>query len=239
MSAHPLFRPAVLLLAAAFSAQPQPVRAEDAAPAIPPELAASPAALHAPDYEEALRLARGTGRDIVVLQRGSDWNPLGERIYSELWLDKAFAAELGKGFVLVTVDKPEILGGQAVHGRCTEEKCGVTGLSETRIGSNPPLRLARGTADAAPPPDSEITAVESLEKVVSPRGADGTFAVDAAETKNPAKDTLVLAMKTARGGAVLRLDFPTAPNLPGNGPGRAGNGNFVIGEIEVSTGGSP
>ena len=237
MNNHPILRSSVLLLAVAFSSQPQPARAAETAPAIPPEIVASPAALRAPNYEDALALAQGTGRDLVVLQRGSDWNPLGERIYTELWQDPAFAAELGKGFVLVAVDKAEVLGGQAVHGRCTEEKCGVTGLSETRIGSQPPLRLARATADAAPLPDSEITAVESTEKVLYTRGADGTFAVDAAETKNPAKDTLVLTMKTARGGAVLRLDFPTAANLPGNGPGRANNGNFVIGEIEVSVGG--
>lgn len=81
MNNHPILRFSVLLLAVAFSSQPQPARAAETAPAVPPEIVASPAALRAPNYEEALALAQGTGRALVVLQRGSDWIPRGAHLH--------------------------------------------------------------------------------------------------------------------------------------------------------------
>ena len=50
---------------------------------------------------------------------------------------------------------------------------------------------------------------------------------------NPGQETLTLRLETAGGGQVLRLDLLTDPSLPGAGPGRAGNGNFAISEIEA------
>ena len=75
-----------------------------------PDAAIPAAALRATDFEDALQKANASGCDIVVLQRGSDWNVLGERIYNNLWSKEAFAKGLGKGFVLVTVDRPEVPG---------------------------------------------------------------------------------------------------------------------------------
>ena len=58
-----------------------------------------------------------------------------------------------------------------------------------------------------------------------------------AEGKNPPQEILTLKLRATRGGDVLRFDFPADPSLPGNGHGRAGNGNFVLTELEVSRGG--
>jgi hypothetical protein len=64
-------------------------------------------ALRTTDYEDALQKAKAGDCDIVLLQRGSDRNVLSERILTELWSKESFAKSLGKGFVLVTVDRPE------------------------------------------------------------------------------------------------------------------------------------
>jgi hypothetical protein len=187
-------------------------------------------------YGEALDRARKSGQDIVVFQRGSDWNRLGEVLYHDVWLKPEFAHELGNQFLLVEVDHPEVLGGRAVQGQCTSLKCGVTGFSDVAVGSSPPLRLARLVEDQTPLPASEVTGVASTEGAVYRPRKDGAWV---AEGANPAQDTLTLTLKTARAGKLLRLDFPTDPRLPGQGPGRASNGNFVVGEVEVSAGAAP
>ena len=46
---------------------------------------AGPVALRADNYEDALALAKTGDKDIVVFQRGSDWNCLGEAIYQGIW----------------------------------------------------------------------------------------------------------------------------------------------------------
>jgi len=76
-----------------------------AAPGAPPTPNAAGRASH---YEEALARAKASGKDIVVFQRGSDWNRLGETLYNGLWLRDEFARELGDGFILVAVDLPEL-----------------------------------------------------------------------------------------------------------------------------------
>ena len=65
------------------------------------------AGIHAENYEDALTRAKKTGEDIVVLQRGSDWNKLGEMLYNDIWLKDEFARQLGTGFILVAVDRPD------------------------------------------------------------------------------------------------------------------------------------
>ena len=64
-------------------------------------LQAAPA-LRAESYEEALAQAKTNGCDIVVFQRGSDWNRLGEMLYNDVWMNDAFARALGGGFILVS-----------------------------------------------------------------------------------------------------------------------------------------
>lgn len=66
--------------------------------------------------EEARLRARATGKDIVVLQRGSDWNRLGEMLTHEVWLKDEFARALGDRFILMTVDLPEQEGAPTLTG---------------------------------------------------------------------------------------------------------------------------
>jgi hypothetical protein len=73
---------------------------------------AVPAAERAPDYAAALERAKATGQDIVVFQRGSDWNPLSERLHTRVWMRPDFAKAAGD-VVLVAVDQPEVVAGPA------------------------------------------------------------------------------------------------------------------------------
>ena len=168
---------------------------------------AGAAAIRADNYEDALAQAKASGSDIVVFQRGSDWNRLGETLYREIWQKDEFARTLGDGFILVAVDRPE-------------------GTAETPVS-----RLVRLTGEKTPLPACELTAVESAGKIPFAVRPDGAFL--GKMTPNPDKDTLTLKLKAKRGGSVLRLDFLADPSLPGGGPGRGGNGNFAISEIVV------
>jgi len=181
-------------------------------------------------YEEALARAKASGADIVVFQRGSDWNRLGEMLYNEVWLKDEFARDLGEGFILVAVDLPEAEGAPALSGPYVPA---AAGRPNARGGDTPPRRLAERASDAATLPASEVTAVEAKEGSVFKPRADGAWL---AEGANPASETLTLKLRTAGGGRVVRLDFPTDPSLPGNGPGRASNGNFAVSEAEAFRG---
>ena len=165
------------------------------------------AASRTEQYEQALSLAKASGKDIVVFQRGSDWNRLGETLYQDVWLKDEFARELGDGFVLVAVDRPEA---------ATEP---------------PALRLANLSDAKTPLPANEVTAVESAAKVPFAARPDGAFL--AKTSPNPDKDTLTLQLKVKGGGRVLRVDFPPDSSLSETGPGRAPNGNFCVSEIVV------
>jgi hypothetical protein len=171
------------------------------------------AANRADHYEQALSLAKASGKDIVVFQRGSDWNRLGETLYQDVWLKDEFVKELGDGFVLVAVDRPEAATGTAA------------------------VRLANLSDAKTPIPASEVTAVESDAKVSFIARPDGAFL--AKNSPNPDKDTLTLDLKIKGGGRILRLDFPPDSSLPATGPGRAPNGNFCVSEILVRNSGKP
>ena len=169
-------------------------------------------ASRAEQYEQALPLAKASGKDIVVFQRGSDWNRLSETLYQDVGLKDEFAKELGDGFVLVAVDRSEA---------ATEP---------------PPLRFANLSDAMTPLPAKEVTAEESAVKVLFVARPDGAFLSKA--SPNPDKDTLTLRLKVIGGGRVLRLDFPADPSLPETGPGRATNGNFCVSEIMVCNSGN-
>lgn len=192
-----------------------------------PPLTAVERAAH---FEEALLRAKATGKDIVVLQRGSDWNRLGEMLYHEVWLKDEFARELGDGFVLVAVDLPELEGGRPLRGPW---RAAVDSRYGIRAEESPPLRLEKLVQEESALPANEVTAVEAKDGSVFKRRADGAWL---AEDSNPAQETLTLQIKTTAGGNVLRLDFPTDTSLPGSGPGRAKNGNFLISEVEAESG---
>lgn len=126
----------------------------------------------AANYEEALTIAKETKRDIVVFQRGSDWNHLAEALYKSCGKKGNFYA-LGPGFVLVAVDKPELVGGRAVQGQCTAVQCFITGFSDTEVGSSAPLKLAKVASST--PPSNEIVEIQSEGKVAFQRREDGAL----------------------------------------------------------------
>lgn len=56
-----------------------------------------------------------------------------------------------------------------------------------------------------------------------------------AQGKPPAKENLVLTAKTKRAAIrSLRIEALAHDSLPAKGPGRAGNGNFVLGDVKLS-----
>lgn len=161
------------------------------------------------DYDEALTRAKASGKDIVVFQRGSDWNRLAEALHAHVWMKPEFASALGDGFVLVAVDRPESVGGP------------MAATLRQLVQSTTPL------------PPNEITAIESTDGTVFAPRPDGALL---ASGSNPAHDTLTLKLTAKKAGTVLRIDFPTDASLPGNSAGRAENGNFAIQELEIVAG---
>ena len=138
------------------------------------------AAERAAHYEEALAHAKASGKDIVVLQRGSDWNRLGEMIYNDIWLKDEFARKLGDRFILVTVDLPEQEGARALQGPYSAAEAG---RSDMQAGASTSMRLEKLSQDQTPLPANEVTAVEAKDASVFKRRADGTWL---AEGPNPA-----------------------------------------------------
>lgn len=59
-----------------------------------------------------------------------------------------------------------------------------------------------------------------------------------ASGKNPSQDTYVLELTSTKPVKSLRLETLTDPSLPRKGPGRAGNGNFVLAELTVTENGT-
>lgn len=61
-----------------------------------------------------------------------------------------------------------------------------------------------------------------------------------AEGPSPESDTYTLSFRLDRGGwTALRLEVLPDDSLPARGPGRAGNGNFVLNELVATAGGTP
>jgi hypothetical protein len=189
----------------------------------------------AADYETALARAKATGNDIAVFQYGSDWNPCSMAILEKVWSKPAFVSALGEGFILVGIDKPEVVGGRAVYGRCTEVNCGVSGFSDTAIGSAPPMNLEK--LAKAEPPASELTVVTSEAGVPFARRADGAWSVSGVSVV-PERDTLMLTVEPNVSGKYLRIDFPVGTPFFHGRPGLyEGNGNFALSGVSVVIGG--
>lgn len=65
---------------------------------------------------------------------------------------------------------------------------------------------------------------------------DGSILVSG---KNPDQDSYHLVFQTSRPVSTIRLETLTDPSLPKGGPGRAGNGNFVLAELRIVANGKP
>ena len=178
-----------------------------------------------PDFPAALARAKESGNDIVVLQRGSDWNLLGERIYQDVWLSPEFVKALGDGFVLTTVDRPEQPGAPALG----------AGGDDAAV-----KRFLEITAKPAPSGNDDITSIKATGGAAFKRREDGTWRVDDPKNeRNPANDTIEFTLESRRGGSLLRLDFLPDPALPNGCAGRASNGNFAVSEITITRDGKP
>jgi hypothetical protein len=188
-------------------------------------LAKSPPAERRANYQEALARARQTGQDIVVYQRGSDWNHLGEELLADVWNQPKLAAAVGFGSILVVVDNPETPGSPPVSARAPENA--VPHYETPRVSAR--QRLQELTDATRSRPVNEIEAITCANGSVFQHRVDGCFL---AGGTNPAQEVLTLTLKPAQAGRVVRIDFPLDDSLPGHGPGRGGNGNFAISEVE-------
>ena len=213
-----------------------PAEAEmDAVLPAEPGRATRPPSERVQHFDEALARAKATGNDIVVLQRGSDWNRLSEHVYQDIWSREPFFKSLGDGFILLAVDNQENPGAQPVS--LAFPTSGDI-LTDTRADRDLPQTALVGLA--AMPMDAsacEITGVASGENVPYARQPDGSWKIQGPYAI-PAGDTLTLELNVTQGGNFLRLDFPTDPSLPNKGPGTAPNGNAVLSEIEVEQAGA-
>jgi hypothetical protein len=190
-----------------------------------PVILAQQPSRHAGDYTEALALAKASGHDIVVFQRGSDWNLLGESLYQKVWLNPGLLTALGEGFILVAVDRQEKVGAPALG----------SGADATMVP-----RFYQWTEPNTPLPENSIESVKTESGAIFQKGTDDTHVVhDPENALNPASDTLTLTLPAPKGARLLRLDFPPVPSLPNGGAGRASNGNFFINEVEVLAGDMP
>ena len=179
----------------------------------------------AADYTAALAQAKASGNDIVVLQRGSDWNRLGETLYQNVWLRPEFIAALGDGFVLTTVDRQEQPGAPALG---SGEDAGL--ITQFNAAVAPEARL----------PDNTISDLKAEGGATFQRREDGACLVnDPKNEHNPATDVLTFTVTAPAGGCLLRLDFPPAATLPNGCAGRASNGNFFLNEVELTAGSQP
>ena len=78
-----------------------------------------------------------------------------------------------------------------------------------------------------------VTRIESIGGTQFVMQADGSWF---AEGKTPAKDTYTVVCQLSAGEwKSLRLECLSDKRLPNHGPGRAGNGNFALGDIFVQT----
>ena len=193
---------------------------------------AGPVALRADNYEDALALAKTGDKDIVVFQRGSDWNRLGEAIYQGIWQTDDFACEVGDQFVLLAIDRQEVLGATPLPPVYRDENGAIVIPDDKSDKANPSELLTKLADEKSRPPVSDLQSVTSESKALFTKRADGTFAVDGIST-GPNQDVFEIKLKAKTGGRFLRLDFPTDPSLPSQGPGLPGNGNSIIGEMEI------
>jgi hypothetical protein len=200
----------------------------ESAPATEPDLPPDPAFAQAAaservaDYPTALERAAATGNDLLVLQRGSDWNRLGEDFHRHVWQQDAFLRSLGPGFILVEVDRPEFPGAPSL----------LAGEAERSAIAR--FRAFTREAETEPPP-STVAAVQAQSGAVYQPREDGSWRVQPGSGPAPTHDTLTLTVRLAAGTTVLRLDFPPDDSLPNRAAGRASNGNFALTEITAAS----
>ncbi len=176
-------------------------------------LAAAGRADDAPQFEAALLQANGT-RDILVYLHGSDWCKLGEHLKGTLWNAPDFQAATSREFVRVDIDHPET----------TDQE--IRAIVAKLIDANPEAALIQGFK--SPGGASTIQLANGAYGVKYPQAA-------------PAQDTFFFELLLPPGKEIpaLALQGMPHPKLPNNGPGLAGNGNFVVSKVEMQIGSRP
>jgi len=107
------------------------------------------------------------------------------------------------------------------------------------VEASRPVEVAAALADEGPrPPASSVWAPLKLTSFASAGGATLTQQEDGsllAGGESPSDDTYTIAAKTDLAGTSgIRLELLPDPTLPGGGPGRAENGNFMLNELRVT-----
>ncbi|MBC7819487.1 MAG: DUF1549 domain-containing protein, partial [Planctomycetaceae bacterium] len=109
----------------------------------------------------------------------------------------------------------------------------VAGVKKTLETSTPELAAAQAAWEKS----HVVWTVLKPETIKSAEGVTLTAKDDGsilASGKNPATDTYTFVVKNPpRGITALRLEVLPDDSLPSKGPGRAGNGNFVLSEFTV------
>jgi hypothetical protein len=113
----------------------------------------------------------------------------------------------------------------------------IAGMEEDLLAQNP------GIPDKMAEWEKQMTAMERQWTVLDPSayyGAVGTKFIKLEDKSllaggsNPGVSEYIVTCKTTlKGITAFRIEALTDPNLPYNGPGRAGNGNFVLSEFTV------
>lgn len=167
-----------------------------------------------------------------LLREGRSWNSIkgnkGVWDRADQWEDSRKAKFTKEG----RKELNEIIGllSAAVPAKGSPEDYGVQIEVAKNITSASRERLHRLTGPHTTRPACDITKITCESEAVYKKRADGCFVASGA---NPEHDVLTLTLNPAKAGRVLRFDFPLDKSLPGGGPGRTGNGNFAISEIEI------
>ncbi|OWK35858.1 PSD1 and planctomycete cytochrome C domain-containing protein [Fimbriiglobus ruber] len=110
-------------------------------------------------------------------------------------------------------------------------------LKKTLATSTPTLEQAQAAWEKTLPPPTEWTVLKP-SGVKSAQGAKLAVQADGsvlASGKNPATDTYTLTAKSpGKKITAIRVEALPHDSLPAKGPGRAGNGNFVLSELVVT-----
>ena len=194
----------------------------------------------------------GDKKELATLKGHKDWvtsvafSPDGSRLVSgsldgaiKLWDVKAAGEQEGpaaeKSSVWCVAFTPD--GKQLFVG--THSGAKLVAVPAAKLLPPPPPPPAPATP---PPPPSPAAAVKPLVPTAftSMAGAAGAIAKDGTITVTGplAKDTYTIKAAVPEGVApqAIRLEVLTDPSLPAQGPGRAGNGNFVVSTFSLMVG---
>ncbi|MFT5302573.1 MAG: hypothetical protein ACI814_003389 [Mariniblastus sp.] len=114
----------------------------------------------------------------------------------------------------------------------------IDALKKTIAGIKEKLKAGKKVASEARAFQEAKWKIIDFEEFVSKGGATLTKLEDMsilASQNNPSQDVYTFSAKISEPVRAIRIETLTHPSLPKTGPGRAGNGNFVLAELEVQS----